>query len=591
MAAALLLCSQIDPALAADAPDVPFDPCPRPAPGSAVSEPRALRSHDGVLELDLALHGYLTPSGSQHFCYQTPDGSASPTLRVHPGDLLVLRLKNDLRESVTTGRPAPMAGMKGMAAHAAADDPAGRGLPLSPCDSGAMTAASTNLHFHGLTVPPTCHQDEVLRTSIQPSDAAFEYRVRIPADEAPGLYWYHPHIHGFSSRQVQGGASGALVVEGIEQASAEVAGLPERLLVIRDQELLHPDAPPPPSGQSAGQAARSIVDPDGDTPNSGTGTGRPSRDLSVNFVPVPYPDYAPARIAIRPGARELWRVLNASSVTYLQLSVNVERGRRFRAQYLGVVAMDGVPLESLAGRSGSPTQWRDRIFLAPGARAEFIMVGPPVGTAAMLVTHAVDTGPAGENDPNRPLASIVSVEDAPLPAAILPTAAVPLPPPSLPWLGSVKPTRVRRLYFSEEAPDPAHPDAPMKFYLTVDGQTPSVFDPARNEPNIVVRQGDVEDWVIENRSNELHAFHIHQLHFEVVEWGGLAVNEPFLRDTVNIPYWDPAMKPYPSVKLRMDFRDPGIVGTIVYHCHVLDHEDGGMMGTIRILAAAKTPPI
>ena len=101
-----------------------------------------------------------------------------------------------------------------------------------------MTSISTNLHFHGLTVPPVCHQDDVLKTSIQPSDPPFEYRFRIPAGEAPGLYWYHPHIHGFSKAQVLGGLSGAMIVEGIERANSEVAGLPERVLIIRDQDLL-----------------------------------------------------------------------------------------------------------------------------------------------------------------------------------------------------------------------------------------------------------------------------------------------------------------------------------------------------------------
>jgi len=107
-----------------------------------------------------------------------------------------------------------------------------------------MTSTSTNLHFHGLTVPPVCHQDDVLKTSIQSDDPPFEYRFRIPDNEPPGLYWYHPHIHGFSTAQVLGGLSGAMIVEGIERANPEVAGLPERVLVIRDQDLLNPKAPP-----------------------------------------------------------------------------------------------------------------------------------------------------------------------------------------------------------------------------------------------------------------------------------------------------------------------------------------------------------
>jgi len=61
------------------------------------------------------------------------------------------------------------------------------------------------------------------------------------------------------------------------------------------------------------------------------------------------------------------------------------------------------------------------------------------------------------------------------------------------------------------------------------------------------------------------------------------VDEPFLRDTIDVPFWDGKSPRYPSVTLRMDFRDPDVVGTFVYHCHLLEHEDGGMMGTIRIL--------
>jgi FtsP/CotA-like multicopper oxidase with cupredoxin domain len=92
----------------------------------------------------------------------------------------------------------------------------------------------------------------------------------------------------------------------------------------------------------------------------------------------------------------------------------------------------------------------------------------------------------------------------------------------------------------------------------------------------------VEDWIIENRTQELHAFHIHQIHFMLLEWNGIPLDEPYLRDTINVAYWDGKSAQYPSVKVRMDFRDPGAVGTFVYHCHLLEHEDGGMMGLIRV---------
>jgi FtsP/CotA-like multicopper oxidase with cupredoxin domain len=116
-----------------------------------------------------------------------------------------------------------------------------------------------------------------------------------------------------------------------------------------------------------------------------------------------------------------------------------------------------------------------------------------------------------------------------------------------------------------------------------------MFDMSSNIPNIVAQQGTVEDWVIENRSQELHAFHIHQLHFLLLEYMGRPANEDFLRDTVNVPYYNGHTLAYPSVRLRMDFRDPNSVGTFVYHCHLLEHEDKGMMGSIRVEPASAPP--
>ena len=544
-------------------------PCARPAPGSAVTEPKDLRSEHGVLKLDLQVRNHREADGSVRYCYRLADGTESPTLRLHPGDTLILHLKNQLEE-LDQSAQQPRGNAQFHDAHSA------HGAKSSdPCSSGAMSAVSTNLHFHGLTVPAVCHQDDVLKTSIQPGDPPFEYRFQIPAGEPPGLYWYHPHIHGFSSPEVQGGASGALIIEGIERATPDLAGLPERVLVIRDQNLLNPDAPP---AKSEPVLPKMLIDRDGDAANNGTGFGKPAKDLSINFVPVPYPDYPPAVIRMRPGERQLWRVLNASSVTYLNLALLSQH----RPQQLGIVAIDGVPMNAPQGRS-PPITWANHIGVPPGARVEFVMNGPPAGVPALFVTRTVDTGQGGENDPNRALASIVASEDAPEPQSRLPTDSKPLPPPTLPWLGDVQPVRVRRLYFSEKLSDPNNPNSATEFYLTVDGQTPAPFDPASTTPDIEVRQGDVEDWIIENRSTELHAFHIHQLHFMLMDWSGAPVNEPFLRDTVNVPYYADRMLHYPSVRLRMDFRDPNTVGTFVYHCHLLEHEDGGMMGTVRVL--------
>jgi FtsP/CotA-like multicopper oxidase with cupredoxin domain len=150
------------------------------------------------------------------------------------------------------------------------------------------------------------------------------------------------------------------------------------------------------------------------------------------------------------------------------------------------------------------------------------------------------------------------------------------------WLERVKPARERKLYFSEELSDPKDPNSPTTFYITVEGEKPKAFDPDTAGPNISVKPGTVEDWTIENRSQEVHAFHIHQVHFLVLESNGRPVAEPVLRDTVDVPYWNGKSERYPSVKLRMDFRDPKIAGIFPYHCHLLEHQDRGMMGTIQV---------
>jgi FtsP/CotA-like multicopper oxidase with cupredoxin domain len=530
--------------------------CPRPAPGAIVAEPEDIRSENGTLHVDMHIRNQRETDGSWRFCYVLGSGAQAPTLRLRPGDLLVLRLKNEL--NVEPGTPYAHR-------HAIAAD---------ACASGEMELSATNLHFHGLTIPALCHQDEVLKTSIRAGDPPFEYRFRIPADEPPGLYWYHPHIHGFSTVQVLGGASGALVIEGIEQANTEVAGLPERVLVIRDQNLLHPDAPP---ASSEPVVPKMLIDRDGDAANNGTGFGKPAKDLSINYVPVPYPDYTPALISIRPHERQLWRVLNASAITYLNLAVLFNR----KPQPLGIVALDGVPLNA-NGSAANQVEPRDHIGVPPGGRVEFIMEGPALGESGLLVTRTVDTGQGGENDPNRAIARIVPAEAAPEPRSILSASAPRAVSSARPWLGDVQPVRVRKLFFSERLRDANNPNSATDFYLTIDGEEPRAFDPAADQPNIIVKHGDVEDWIIENRSSELHAFHIHQLHFILVGFNGMSVNEPFLRDTVNVPYYNGRALQYPSVRLRMDFRDPNAVGTLVYHCHLLEHEDGGMMGTVRV---------
>jgi len=535
------------------------DVCPRVTIGGTVPEPADLRSKGGVLKVDLAYRSFVDSHGLTRYCYIDKDGNESPNLRVKPGDQVILTLRNEL-PAASTQDP----NRQPMHSHGSAT-----------CASGPMAASSTNLHFHGLLIPPVCHQDDTLNTVIASSSPPFEYKFQIPIDQPPGLYWYHPHLHGFNKAQVLGGASGALIVEGLEKDDPAASGLPERVFIIRDQDLMNPDAAPVQSGSMP--AAQVLRDAEGDILNTGTGGGKPAKDLSINFVPVPFPEYQPAVIAMEPSQRELWRVLNASAITYLDLQVLFNDA----PQRVGVVALDGIPVND-NGNHEQQVAWKFHIFLPPAARAEFIVKAPGEGIHASLVTRTVDTGPAGENDPTRPLASIVAKTDAPGPQSQLPASSVTRNSHAAIPLSKVAPVRQRKLYFSEKPQNPNDPNSPMVFMLTVDGQTPVPFDPNAAAPDLIVTQGDVEDWIVENRTQELHDFHIHQLHFQLLEWNGVPVDEPFLRDTVNVAYWDGKSSVYPQVKLRIDFRNPNTVGTFVYHCHLLEHADGGMMGTIRV---------
>jgi len=142
--------------------------------------------------------------------------------------------------------------------------------------------------------------------------------------------------------------------------------------------------------------------------------------------------------------------------------------------------------------------------------------------------------------------------------------------------------RREKLYFSE------NPDQ-TKFFTTVDGQPERVFDPA-NPPAVVTTQGSLEDWTIQNRGQENHEFHFHQIHFMVLSQDHFRVNgsQPVqalqgqLMDMIEIPYWMELPATHTQRDLRMDFRGPDI-GDFVYHCHILNHEDQGMMAIIRVL--------
>jgi FtsP/CotA-like multicopper oxidase with cupredoxin domain len=522
--------------------------CPRFAAGSATTAPPELESQNGMLEVTFKFLTVTDLQGLPRYCYITDTGLQAPTLRMNPGDQLIIHFQNDLPATLPSSRNDNMAGMKMTLASGDAT------TSTSSACNGTMSATATNIHFHGTNVAPVCGQDEVVHTLIQPGQS-FDYNVQIPQNEPPGLYWYHPHPHGFSEGQVQGGATGALIVEGLQNVDPALVGLTERTFVLRDQLL--------PTSEA-------------NDPNI------PAWDLSINYVPVTYPSYTPAVIQTNPGQQELWRVVNsaADSILNLQYVVNGT------PQAMQVVAIDGYPIAS--GSSGQTSESLTSILMPPGARAEFVLTTPKVTDQAQLTTQYWNTGPDGDFDPTRTIANIVSqngIEGATASggsaARRLPSHAVRTKVTRFAALAAAAPVAQRNFYFSEVLQDPTNPNSPTNFYITEQGQQPTLFD-MNNPPAIVVHSGTAEDWVVQNTALEDHIFHTHQLHFQVLEINGQPVNDPAIRDTVDLPYWS-GSGPYPSVKVRMDFRDPNIVGTFVYHCHILQHEDAGMMAAIQVL--------
>jgi FtsP/CotA-like multicopper oxidase with cupredoxin domain len=418
-----------------------------------------------------------------------------------------------------------------------------------------MDSASVNIHYHGTNTPPVCHQDEVITTLVN-SGQSFQYDIHFPQDEPPGLYWYHPHVHGITEAAVQGGASGALIVEGLENVNTAVSGLPARVMVIRDN--LVPGNPNP-------------------------GGPIPSWDISLNYVPVPYPNFTPVVVPMKPLEKQLWRVVNACADSILDIQLQYDGN----VQPLQVVGLDAVPTGSQDVNAAGTSLTKTDILIPPAGRAEFIVTGPALTVQkATLLTLNIDTGPDGDNDPQRPIATIAASATAPEPPLTMPITSGPANPQMFSGLATAPVTATRKLYFSEVLSDPSNPNSPTNFYITVDGATPTLFDP-NNPPAITTTQGSVEVWTIENRSMENHEFHIHQIHFLQMAQNGVPVSNGQFLDTIQVPYWS-GTGPYPSVTLRMDFRGPD-TGDFVYHCHILGHEDSGMMAIIRVNPAVRAP--
>jgi len=551
------------PAVAAVQP-VP-NPCPRFAPGSVIQREPALFSQNGVLAVQFSYQTVKDAFGRTLFCFMTPDGLENPTLYISPGDHLKITITNN-----TTGTTGAMT--------------------INPPNCGASTMynSSVNIHYHGTNTSPTCGSDEVIKTLINPHQT-FQYDIAFPSNEPPGLYWYHPHVHGLAENALLGGASGAIVVRGIENVQPKVAGLRSRVLVIRDQHTKQF----PGVGEGTG----------------GDPNGVPFQDLTINNVPLDattdangVTTYTPAILQMDGEDSEFWRVTNSSSDTILDLQVQYDGA----PQTLQLVAVDGVSVNSQDGTKPGSTIAITDFRLPPASRMEFIVRPPsPSVKLAQLITlniPALSNGNgAGDDDPTRPIFNIqLGDNEARVAAASKLTPGdrigkfTSFTKASQRFAGiRSAPIAARRTVFFDES------QATQQFFMVVQGQPEKVFDP-NAPPAITAKQGTVEEWTVENHALENHEFHFHQVHFLVESQNNFKINSfkkapaidgQFL-DMIEVPAWDGnPSDPFPSVTLLIDFRGPD-VGTFVFHCHILNHEDQGMMNIIQVVkddTQAKTP--
>ena len=253
-----------------------------------------------------------------------------------------------------------------------------------------------------------------------------------------------------------------------------------------------------------------------------------------------------AIMTAQPGDRERWRIVNACSSRYLDL--------RLDGQTLQLLGND-------SGRFASPRDV-DSITLMPGNRAD-VLVTMAAGTS-LLQARPVDRGsPMGMMGGNTSAGSVVTL------ATLNVSGTVAAPFPSAPLseprdLRSQPLDGTRTLTFAMGGAGMG----PSMMRPTIDGRA---FDAARVDQWVTA--GTIEEWTIINTSPMDHPFHLHVWPMQVIEIGGKAVETPTWQDVVNVPA-------HSSSRVRIAFED--ITGTTVYHCHILDHEDNGMMGTISV---------
>ena len=478
-------------------------------PGPDLPQLDILSSDTDILDVTLRAQFSTIDLDGNTIVTRTFNGNLpGPTLLVHPGDILRVRLVNDLPAN-SDGPPVDI------------------NIPHHP--------NTTNLHVHGLHVAPTGNSDNVL-VEVEPG-AQFDYEFQIPADHPAGTFWYHPHRHGSVATQMFGGMAGALIVEGGADDVPEIASATERILLFQEIRVGDDNQVIMVGSHMFGNDFQHMF-------AGGHGFN------TVNGVVRPV-------IRMASGEVQRWRLLNGNVTEYIYLEIE---GHELR-----LIAWDGITL-------ARPISLQN-LELAPGNRADILVKAIEGGTfrvnstggrggmtgGMMMMGHG---GPGGGSGllGGETLAELV-VEGDPTDMALpndLPT------PEALVDIAPEDVVATRQLTLSIAAPTASYPFP----RFNIDGQ---LFDPDRIDHQVAL--GDVEEWTIRNMSMMDHPMHIHTNPFQVVAINGQDLQEPRWSDTVNVPAFG-------SATIRMRFLD--FAGVLPLHCHILTHEDLGMMQLIEI---------
>ena len=513
--------------------------------GRSFANPQLIKSENGALQTTLTVaYGDRQIADCQVHLRSYNGQLVGPTLRVKPGDTINLKLINDLPPDPNLpAAPSPIA-----------ESPDGCEYELAQHSSNVPHNFNvTNFHTHGFHVDPGNCSDNVLRV-MNPrrtvADPAPEYTVKItvPPDHPAGTFWYHAHLHGATALQVSSGMAGALIVEGGLDDVPEIAAATDQIFVLQ---------------QIAYDQEGKVENYDEFKPER---WGESQRRITINGQIVPV-------IEMRPGEVQRWRFIHAG--VRERIDVELRNNRTRRPLKLQEIAVDGIALGKLDG-------W-ETIELEPGYRSDVLVKAENLLPGQTSQQYDLIDSPSSRKESllNKGEAGsilarvIVKGEnlDMPLPSdrQIAMVKAENAPPDILDQeLKTLEPTQLAAFSISKVA---SNPD---QFKFAVNDHA---FDP-KEERKLNLNQAEV--WRLSTNSTQVgkkrlldkHPFHIHVNSFQYDRQDPHKQTERIWRDTLMVVADQPQT-------IRTRYTD--FSGKFVLHCHILDHEDQGMMQAVEIV--------